>query len=201
MTRPVFSRAPHPPAKAIERISPFLLSFIRCCMPRYTNHGTTPTRMRGMKQMTRLRGLPFGVPGTGTSGLNAKDSTAGCSVLLRKLTRPNIKPSTAPYFGPRSRQPTITGTYSVVALISPSGIMPRGVNPRTKMMAVNSANRTKSRYFAVALLILITSCCCSRRIQRKFPIYYRRLCPEKQGGMQIFPYPLKKGGKFIIYSL
>ena len=86
--------------------------------------------------MTRLNGLPFGVPGTGTSGLNAKESTAGCSVLLRKLTRPNIKPSTAPYFGPSSRQPTITGTYNVVALISPSGTMPRGVKPRTKMMAV-----------------------------------------------------------------
>ena len=38
------------------------------------------------------------------------------------LERPNKKPRTAPRFGPKSREPMMTGIWIVVALITPRGI-------------------------------------------------------------------------------
>ena len=63
-------------------------------------------------------------------------------------------------------------------------IMPKGVIPRTKVMATKRANNTKSRYLDVVVdgFILITSCCCSRQIRDTAQIcayYYTLFSPFK----------------------
>ena len=93
--------------------------------------------------------LPFGVPGSGIVGENAKESAVGIKVLLIKLVSPNNTPKIAPFFGPRTIAPSITGTWTIVALMIGSWIYPIGVKANNRMMAANRANSTKSRYFAV----------------------------------------------------
>ena len=105
--------------------------------------------MRGTKQMNRLQMLPFGVPGSGIAGENAKESAVGIKVLLIKLVSPNRTPKIAPFLGPSIIAPRITGTWTMVALMIGSWIYPIGVKANNRMMAANRANSTKSRYFAV----------------------------------------------------
>jgi len=82
------------------------------------------------------------------TGENTKaESEDGIIVFLIKLVNPKTKPIKAPFLGPQNREPIITGTCIIVALITTSGIYPRGVNAISTIMAENIAVRTNSRVF------------------------------------------------------
>ena len=73
--------------------------------------------MRGAKQITRAHGLPEAVPGSGTKGEKAKLSRLGAMVFFTRLVSPNRNPKNAPFLGPSSTEPMITGTCRIVALM------------------------------------------------------------------------------------
>mgnify|MGYP007027366723 CR=1 FL=1 len=73
------------------------------------------------------------------NGENVKEVTAGIIVLLIRLVSPNRAPSPAPYCGPSSTEPKITGMWIMVSLIKGSGMYPSGVNPKMSVMAANNA--------------------------------------------------------------
>ncbi len=62
---------------------------------------------------------------------------------LSVLTNPKHAPNTMPVLSPRKIVPTTTGMHSIVTLIKPRGINPRGVSPNSRISATNSAVTTR----------------------------------------------------------
>ena len=82
----------------------------------------------------------------------------GVKVLMMRLVSPKTPPKNAPFLGPSRIEPIMTGTWIMVALVTPSGIYPRkGVNAITTMMAENSAICTNDRVW-VFIEVFIFSC-------------------------------------------
>ena len=70
-------------------------------------------------------------------GEKAKESRVGAWVLLTMEQRPKTPPRIAPAPGPRRIDPIMTGICTVVALMTGSWIMPRGVfASRTTIAAI-----------------------------------------------------------------
>ena len=72
----------------------------------------------------------------------AKEVIVGVNVFINKLVKPNTKPSKAPSLTPNNIAQIITGICIVVALITPRGIYPNGVNIKTNSIATKNANKT-----------------------------------------------------------
>jgi hypothetical protein len=110
--------------------------------------------MRGPKQIKRAQGLPPPVPGSGMSGEKTNESRLGVVVARIRLARPNKKPKKAPFLGPITIDPIITGTCIIVAFIPHgSGIKPIGENVITKIMEANIEMMAKSRTLEESFII------------------------------------------------
>jgi len=72
-------------------------------------------------------------------GENAKDKRVGAMVLLIREHTPKTAPKIAPAPGPKRIAPRITGMCTVVALMTGSWIIPRGVFANSMTIAAISA--------------------------------------------------------------
>ena len=106
----------------------------------------------------------FNTPGSPVmliNGENAKESKVGAMVLLIMEHMPNTAPRIAPAKGPSKIAPKITGICTVVALITGSCIIPKGVFASRMTTAIISATLASQRVSFFFLFNFLSSCYCS----------------------------------------
>ena len=92
-------------------------------------------------------------------------------VLLMTEQMPKTPPKMPPAVGPSKIAPRITGMWTVVALVTTRGIIPRGVLASTTMMAANIATAAIQRVSLLRVFIcnyLLLSLPALRRCNAKF---------------------------------
>ena len=80
-----------------------------------------PHKILGTKHMIRAKGLPPMPSPISMNGEKQKAVIPGWVVLFIRLVRPKSPPRNAPFFGPRTTDPMITGMWIVVACIASIG--------------------------------------------------------------------------------
>lgn len=109
-------------------------------------------------------------------GEKAKDVRAGVKVLMMTEQMPNTPPRMPPARGPKRMAPSITGMWTVVALVTTRGIMPNGVLASSTTMAAIMATpaihlASFLRFFIFNYLLLSLPL---KRMQRNFEARRRR---------------------------
>ena len=87
-------------------------------------------------------------------GENTKEVGLGIKVFFHRLVSPNVSPKNAPYLGPKRTAPIITGIWTVVAFIKPSGMYPKkGTNAMITIIAAKAAAITMVRVFSTRFIL------------------------------------------------